>query len=135
MSNFDDQYIALCKKILSEGVEVKNRTGVNTIKIPGAYLEFDLQKEFPALTTKKLYFRQAILEILWIYQAQTNDVRWLQERNVKIWNEWEIDVNGYWNANQNVLNKKGVLENKNISMFFGKQYAHTIGTAYRIYCK
>lgn len=72
------------QKKLSKGVEIENRTGVNTIKIPSYHFELDVGKEFPVLTTKKLYFRQAILEILWIYQAQSNDVRWLQKRNVHI---------------------------------------------------
>ena len=103
MSKWDKDYIKLCKTILSEGVEVENRTGINTIKIPSYHLHFDLRKEFPCLTTKQLYFRQAITEMLWIYQAKSNDVRWLQERNVHIWDEWEIDEEGFWTAEQNVL--------------------------------
>ena len=63
MTKWDKEYIKLCKKILSEGVEVENRTGVNTIKIPGYFFEFDLEKEFPFLTTKKLYYKAAIKEI------------------------------------------------------------------------
>ena len=43
MSKWDSEYIKLCKKILNEGVEVPNRTGTNSIKIPGYFLEFDLQ--------------------------------------------------------------------------------------------
>ncbi len=130
MSKWDDEYIKLCKKILNEGVRVENRTGTDTIKIPGHFLEFDLQKEFPVLTTKKLYFRQAILEMLWIYQAQSNDVRWLQDRNVKIWNEWEIDKEGYWHATQMLPDEKGNLIKSDVKKSFGKKYAHTIGTAY-----
>ena len=103
MSKWDKDYIKLCKTILKDGVEVENRTGINTIKIPAYTLEFDLNKEFPVLTTKQLYFRQAILEMLWIYQAQSNDVRWLQERDVHIWDEWEIDEDGKWKAMQNVM--------------------------------
>ena len=103
MRLINKEYIKLCKKILKDGVEVENRTGTNTIKIPSYHLKFDLAKEFPVLTTKQLYFRQAILEMLWIYQAQSNDVRWLQERNVHIWDEWQIDENGLWKANQMVL--------------------------------
>ena len=57
MSKWDKDYIKLCKKILSDGVEVENRTGINTIKIPSYHLEFNLQEEFPCLTTKQLYFR------------------------------------------------------------------------------
>lgn len=129
MSKWDKEYIKLCKKILKEGKEVINRTGINTIKIPSYHLVFNLQEEFPCLTTKQLYFRQAILEMLWIYQAQSNDVRWLQERNVHIWDEWEVDEDGVWRANQNVL-EDGKVVKKDIEKNFGKEYAHTIGTAY-----
>lgn len=129
MSKWDKDYIKLCKTILEKGVEVENRTGTNTIKIPSYHLEFDLQEEFPCLTTKQLYFRQAIIEMLWIYQAQSNDVRWLQERNVHIWDEWEINEDGKWKATQNVL-EDGKLVKKEIEKDFGKEWAHTIGTAY-----
>lgn len=129
MSKWDKEYIKLCKKILQDGTEVVNRTGINTIKIPSYHLEFNLQEEFPCLTTKLLYFRQAILEMLWIYQAQSNDVRWLQERNVHIWDEWEIAEDGVWHANQNVV-ENGKVVKKDIEKNFGKEYAHTIGTAY-----
>ncbi len=129
MSKWDKDYIKLCKKILNEGVEVENRTGINTIKIPSYHLEFNLQEEFPCLTTKQLYFRQAIIEMLWIYQAQSNDVRWLQERNVHIWDEWQIKEDGKWYAHQNVL-ENGKLVKKDIVKDFGVKYAHTIGTAY-----
>ena len=125
MSKWDKDYIKLCKKILSDGVEVENRTGINTIKIPSYHLEFNLQEEFPCLTTKQLYFRQAITEMLWIYQAQSNDVRWLQERNVHIWDEWEISEDGKWRATQLIDGEK-----KQIEKDFGVEYAYTIGTAY-----
>lgn len=130
MSKWDREYIKLCKKILNEGVEVQNRTGINTIKIPGYSFEFDLDKEFPALTTKQLFFRQAILEMLWIYQVQSNDVRWLQERNVHIWDEWEIHEDGKWYANQLITDEDGNQVRKDIIKDFGIEWAHTIGTAY-----
>ena len=130
MSKWDREYIKLCKKILKEGVEVQNRTGINTIKIPGYSFEFDLDKEFPALTTKQLFFRQAILEMLWIYQVQSNDVRWLQERNVHIWDEWEIHEDGKWYANQLITDEDGNQVRKDIIKNFGIEWAHTIGTAY-----
>ena len=129
MSKWDREYIKLCKTILNEGKEVENRTGTNTIKIPSYHLHFDLQEEFPCLTTKQLYFRQAILEMLWIYQAQSNDVRWLQERNVHIWDEWEINEDGNWIATQNVLENNKLVK-KEVKKDFGKDMAHTIGTAY-----
>lgn len=130
MAKWDEMYLALCNRILNEGTRVHNRTGVDSIKVPQAYFHFDLQREFPILTTKQLFIRQAVLEILWFYQAQSNDVRWLQERNVHIWDEWEIDENGFWNAEQMVPDENGKLVKKQINKYFGTEWAHTIGTAY-----
>ena len=130
MCKWDKEYIKLCKKILKEGKRVENRTGIDSIKIPGYSFEFDLSKEFPALTTKQLFFRQAIVEMLWIYQVQSNDVRWLQDRNVHIWDEWEIQEDGKWYATQMLPDKNGKLVKQEVVKEFGKDWAHTIGTAY-----
>lgn len=130
MSKWDKDYLDLCKKILSDGVRVENRTGIDTIKIPSYHLSFDLSEEFPVLTTKQLFIRQAVLEMLWFYQAQSNDVRWLQDRDVHIWDEWEIDEDGFWTATQMVPDENGQLVKKEIRKEFGKEWAHTIGTAY-----
>jgi len=112
-NNFDKQYIRLCEKIIKNGQRVQNRTGVDTLKLFGETLRFDLSKEFPILTSKFVAFKSAVLEMLWIYQVQSNDVRWLKDRGVKIWNEWACDEQG---------NYKG--------KSYGKEFAHTIGTAY-----
>lgn len=130
MAAWDKEYLKLCKEILNKGIEVENRTGTNTIKIPSYTLNFDLGKEFPILTTKQLFFKNAITELLWIYQAQSNDVRWLQERNNHIWDEWEIDEDGLWKATQMMPDENGKLVKKEIVKDFGKEWAHTIGTAY-----
>ena len=130
MTKWDKEYLKLCKKILTEGVEVQNRTGTNTIKIPYHFIEFDLEKEYPVLTTKQTFFKNAILEMLWIYQAQSNDVRWLQERNIKIWDEWEIKEDGNWYATQMLPDGNGNLVKKEIVKNFGEDFKHTIGTAY-----
>ena len=130
MSNWDKEYLNLCRKILKEGTEVQNRTGINSIKVPSHHFHFDLEEEFPILTTKQLFLRQAVLEMLWIYQAKSNDVRWLKDRDVHIWDEWEIDEEGIWKATQNVLGKDGKLEQREVVKNFGKKWAYTIGTAY-----
>lgn len=96
MTNFDKQYLELVKKILKEGIEVENRTGINTIKIPSHSFEFDLGKEFPVLETKQTFYKSAIIEMLWIWQMQSNDVRDLHDRGVHIWDEWMVDEDGIY---------------------------------------
>lgn len=96
MTNFDVEYLNLCKKILNEGKEVENRTGINTIKVPEHSFTFDLSKEFPILESKQTFFKHAIIEMLWIWQMQSNDVRDLHERKVHIWDEWMVDNDGIY---------------------------------------
>lgn len=120
MSAWDKIYCQLCENILTNGVQVANRTGIDTIKLPSAHFQLNVGEEFPILTTKQLFIRQAVLEMLWIYQAQSNDVRWLQERNVHIWDLWQIDENGDWHDE-----KTG-----EVLKHFDPKFANTIGTAY-----
>ena len=120
MSAWDKIYCQLCENILINGVQVSNRTGIDTIKLPSAHFQLNVGEEFPILTTKQLFIRQAVLEMLWIYQAQSNDVRWLQERNVHIWDLWQIDENGDWRDE-----KTG-----EVLKHFDPKFANTIGTAY-----
>ena len=94
ISNYEQQYIQICKDILKNGYFDNNRTGTPTYKLPHQILQFDLAEEFPILTTKQVAFKHAVLEMLWIYQVQSNDVSWLKDRGIKIWNEWEIGEDG-----------------------------------------
>lgn len=96
MTEWDNAYIDLCNEIRNRGIEVENRTGINTIKVPAHELEFDLQKEFPILTTKQVLFNKAVIEMLWIWQMSSNNVKDLHDRNVKIWNEWMVDEDGIY---------------------------------------
>ena len=96
MTNFDIQYLKLLRRILNEGVLVENRTGVDTIKIPSYNFEFDLSKEFPILMSKQTFYKSAIIEMLWIWQMGSNNVKELQERGVHIWDEWMVDDDGIY---------------------------------------
>ena len=151
---FDKKYCELLKKILTEGELFENRTGIDTLSVEGVNFKLDLGKEFPLLESKKVLLKNALSEMLWIYQAQTNDVSWLRERGNNIWNEWEVDSDGiyriYESTTENYdkdkevnvydldgnviigMKAKSNVEGKNIksAKYFGKEYAGTIGTAY-----
>ena len=88
MESYDKQYLRIAADILDHGYFDNNRTGIPTYKLPHQIMQFDLEQQFPILTTKKVAFKTAVKELLWIFQAQSNDVRVLQEQNVHIWDEW-----------------------------------------------
>lgn len=80
-------YLSLMRKILLEGEQRTDRTGVGSYSLFGEQLNFDLQEGFPAVTTKRLFFRGVQEELAWMLRGETN-VKSLQEAGVHIWDEW-----------------------------------------------
>lgn len=90
MSIADKQYLGIVKNVLENGYYDQNRTGIATYKLPHQIMQYDLQKEFPILTTKFVAFKTAVKEMLWIWQLQSNDVKVLQDMNCHVWDEWML---------------------------------------------
>ena len=163
VNKWDNIYCELLKKIMSEGEIFENRTGIDTLSIEGFNFKLeDIEHNFPILESKKVLIKNALSEILWIHQAQSNDVRWLEERNNPIWEEWKIDEDGiyriYEPSNEHFEDKKVQIVDVNgnpmidiygkalftesttkakekgktikKAIYYGKDWANTIGTAY-----
>lgn len=83
------QYLELADRILQTGNRRGDRTGTGTISIFGPQLRFDLSQGFPLLTSKKMFTRGIIEELLWFLDGQTNN-NILVDKNVHIWDEWAL---------------------------------------------
>ena len=80
-------YHELLQLVLDKGTPREDRTGVGTLSYFGAQKRFDLSESFPLVTTKKLYLRAIIHELLWFLKGDTN-VKYLNDNRVTIWDEW-----------------------------------------------
>ena len=77
-------YLSLLKKLIDEGTEREDRTGVGTLSLFGEQLKFNLENEFPLLTTKKVFTKAIIHELLFFIRGDT-DSKILEKENVNIW--------------------------------------------------
>ena len=151
VTEWDKIYCNILKEIINYGELTPNRTGIETLSLPNINFKLDVGESFPILETKKVAMKNSITELLWIYQAQSNKVAWLHERDNHIWDDWVVDNDGIYRIydpfkqiNDNSIIKvknckessihyaTSLKENKSIkdAIYFGEEYAGTIGTAY-----
>ncbi|MDX1639008.1 MAG: thymidylate synthase [Balneolaceae bacterium] len=84
-------YLDLVRNVLENGVRKENRTGIDTLSSFAEFYKVDLSKGYPLLTTKKVYFRSVILELLWYLRGEDH-IRWLRDENdCHIWDAWADD--------------------------------------------
>lgn len=83
----EQPYLDLLNEVLTLAKAKDDRTGVGTISVFGRQIRFDLSKGFPLITTKKVFMRGIIHELLWIIRGSSN-IKYLVDNNVNIWNDW-----------------------------------------------
>lgn len=80
-------YLDLVQRILDEGVAKEDRTGTGTLSVFGHQMRFDLREGFPLVTTKKVFTRAVVAELIWFIAGDTNN-NTLRDQGVTIWDEW-----------------------------------------------
>jgi thymidylate synthase len=90
--HIEEQYLALLQDILDNGEDTGDRTGTGTISMFGPQIVHDMSNGFPLLTTKKVFWRGVVEELLWILRGETN-IKSLVNKNIHIWDQW-ADKNG-----------------------------------------
>lgn len=122
-------YLDIVKKVLENGIEKKDRTGVGTIAIAGAMFEHDMSMGFPLLTTKKMPFKIIASELEFFIKGIT-DKQWLIEHNNHIWDEWARPSKAPYGHDEE--SKKRMLEERDLGPVYGFQWRH-FGAEYESY--
>jgi len=84
MNNIDKQYTSLLQDILDNGVRKEDRTGTGTLSVFGRQIRHKMSEGFPLLTTKKMYFKGIVTELLWFLRGDTN-IKYLVDNDCHIW--------------------------------------------------
>ena len=124
-------YLDIIKKILEEGIEKKDRTGVGTIAIAGAMFEHDMSKGFPLMTTKAVPLRLVASELEFFIRGIC-DKKWLQDRDNHIWDEWCTPEKIPYAHDEET--KKKMMEERDLGPIYGWQWRH-FGAKYEGYDK
>ncbi len=83
----EHQYLGLLKDVMEKGTFKEDRTGTGTLSVFGRQMRFDLHEGFPLLTTKKVFLRSIIHELLWFLMGESN-IKYLVDNDVHKWDDW-----------------------------------------------
>jgi dihydrofolate reductase/thymidylate synthase len=110
------QYLNLIRDIISNGQVREDRTGVGTIGLFGCSMRFDLSQSFPLLTTKRVFWRGVVEELLWFIKGDTNGNH-LSDKGVMIWNA---------NGSKSFLESRGLghRDEGDLGPVYGFQWRH-----------
>ena len=135
MNNLDRKYTKLLQDILDNGIEKKDRTGTGTISVFGRQIRHKMSEGFPLLTTKKMYMKGVITELLWFLRGDTN-IKFLLDYDCHIWdgdafknfmNTSECDPDLIWNQEQFIKKIKKISVRKIlINLNNNQNYCHWI---------
>jgi thymidylate synthase len=120
------QYLELMQHVLDHGAKKEDRTGTGTLSVFGHQMRFNLAEGFPLLTTKKVFLRGIIHELLWFLAGDTN-IKYLVDNKVGIWNEWPHTA--YLKATGNTLSLEAFVERIRTDDAFAKEWGG-IGPGY-----
>lgn len=84
------EYLDFCRHVLEKGTFKGDRTGTGTKSLFGYQMRFNLEEGFPLLTTKRVFLKAVIHELLWFISGDTN-IKYLVDNDVRIWNEWPYE--------------------------------------------
>jgi thymidylate synthase len=117
------QYLDALEFILTHGKERTDRTGVGTLGVFGYQMRFDLRKEFPAVTTKKLAWRSVVSELLWFLEGSTDERRLAEILYDKPRDEL-VDKTTIWTANADAQGRDLGYKNTDTEKLLGPVYGH-----------
>jgi len=131
-------YLNLLQDVYDNGVSKNDRTGTGTRSVFGRQIRCDLSTGFPLLTTKKVFLRGIIHELLWFVRGDTN-IKYLVDNNVGIWNEWPfqryLNKNGHGNLEKHSCEWQERLDEFVINIQKSQEFADQWGELGPVYGK
>lgn len=126
----EQQYISLLQDILKNGKYKDDRTKTGTKSLFGRQLRYDLSQGFPLLTTKKMFLKGIIYELLWFLRGESN-IKYLVDNGVHIWDEWPYKYYKQKQKGKKILTQEEYVQKIKTDKAFAKKWAD-LGPVYGV---